>query len=1252
VADSGSATKPINSRPSFQLKGYEVLAEIARGGMGIVFKARQVRLNRVVALKMIRSGQIAGESEIQRFLIEAKAAATLQHPNIVAIHEIGEEAGQHFFSMDLIEGQGLDDFVRQHGLPPREAASFVKTIAEAIHYAHQRGILHRDLKPSNVLVDRNKQPHLTDFGLAKFMSEKSEVTASGAVMGSPSYMPPEQAEGRTNDITVRSDIYSLGAMLYHLLTGRPPFAADSLLATLKLVVESEPTAPRNLNSRIPRDLETICLKCLEKNPAKRFGTAQEVAEELVRFLTYRPIRARSLGPVARAWRWCRRRPAVATALVVFICGFIGVYWQWQRAEVLAIKEVGLRHGAEQASVEALLAQARVLRSSGGAGQRNSSLSALRKAAQLRPDSRIRDEIVACLPLVDLELARRWPANLLPSSLVAFNPQLSLYAQADSLGQVRITAAEAKEPVTTLAGTGRPVSMLRFSPNGKLLAIASVGRFAVWEIASRQLLFQMTNLSGAVVVDFSPENAHLGAGDASGGIRIYGLSSGGQELAFGIGRPCGALRFDPSGSRLAVSSRESLNLFVFNSGTGMELSRLPHPDVVNDLAWNSAGTFVASACADNQIYIWDKNGSERTRLRGHTASPQRIAFAHTTSVLASLGDDNTLRLWDAATGHPLVRWEGVSRQLLQFGSDDRLLACVASDSAPMQLQFLQVTWPDEVRSIPDQPSEAQVLGAGVLAENGRLLLVPVEEGIHPWDVATGRQLEPILMGRVQGIALPHRGNDLLVRGFYGVQRLPVAHAKLRSDLLLLGPPRFLDCAPGEGGIALLGEDQLAVCEEDGINLMAIESGQSLHKLPTSPGLKTIDGSADGKWVAASNWKPGGVVVWDSTGTTHTNLPVLEPARVAFSPDSKWLATATESRCQFWRVGQWQSERIIPRQRTGTSPAPLAFSPDGTILAWASADNIVSLIATTTGESFLSIPSPGMAAITTLQFTPSGGGLLVAAVGWPLTLWDLGSVQRKLAQYGLPLDSPRTFPAGWPAANQLLPAILANVSKIERTQNALKDLHRCESDARSHPDDFASWRQVASINSSFYRFAAAEEAYRQALRLNPQDAACGMEAGYVLVKLQRFPEAAEQYRRVETSDSHNLVACQQLAYLYLHAYGTNRDVSTGRHFAEHAFEIDPKDPSSMFWLGVARYRSGDFKEALELLNRAVTATHSSKTYYLFYQAMCLAKLGRTEEAMNRFESALDRVQTQPNSLVEHREFFESFINEARAVCAMTQ
>jgi len=299
----GARAEPGSQLGATGFGDYELFEEIGRGGMGVVHRARQISLNRTVAVKLLPFSATTNPDYVKRFRVEASAAASLQHPNIVAIHEVGVHQGQHYFAMDFVAGRNLAEIARDGPLPPMRAAMYVKTIAEAIQYAHERGILHRDLKPSNVLIDQNDQPKVMDFGLAKRLEGDASLTLSGQVLGSPSYLPPEQCDAKRGKVGRYSDVYSLGATLYHLITGRAPFVAPTVGETLQQVQEAEPVSPTVLNPHLPRELKTICLKCLDKEPARRYQTAQELADDLGRWLRNEPILAEPIGPAGKAWRW-------------------------------------------------------------------------------------------------------------------------------------------------------------------------------------------------------------------------------------------------------------------------------------------------------------------------------------------------------------------------------------------------------------------------------------------------------------------------------------------------------------------------------------------------------------------------------------------------------------------------------------------------------------------------------------------------------------------------------------------------------------------------------------------------------------------------------------------------------------------------------------------------------------------------------------------------------------------------------------
>src|SRR5438876_723520 len=317
-----------------ELGDYELLEEIGRGGQGVVFRARQKNLNRTVALKVISLGQWASKAHVKRFRREAEAAASLDHPCIVPIYEVGERDGCCYFSMKFVEGGQLDEAVRRTPMPIRQAAELMAKVARTVHYAHEHGILHRDIKPGNILLDANGEPHLTDFGLARLVESESTITRTMEVLGTPSYMAPEQAVGNNTQLTSATDVYGLGAVLYELLTGHPAFAGGTTYETIKLLLDTEPRQPRLWNRKIDRDLSTICLKCLEKDPKRRYSSALALAEDLERWLKCEPIRAHRTGIFTRGRKWARRNPTSAL-LAASLVGLVAVVgWNVWKSELI------------------------------------------------------------------------------------------------------------------------------------------------------------------------------------------------------------------------------------------------------------------------------------------------------------------------------------------------------------------------------------------------------------------------------------------------------------------------------------------------------------------------------------------------------------------------------------------------------------------------------------------------------------------------------------------------------------------------------------------------------------------------------------------------------------------------------------------------------------------------------------------------------------------------------------------------------
>src|SRR5712691_1544051 len=322
--ESDHAEEP--KRMQMQFGDYDLLEEIGRGGQGVVYRARQKSLNRTVALKVIGLGQWSSTPHLRRFRHEAGAAARLEHPQIVPIYEIGERDGSCYFSMKFVEGGQLDQVIRREPISPRRAVELLVKLARTVQFAHEHGILHRDIKPGNILLDRHGEPNLTDFGLARLIENQSMVTNSFDVLGTPSYMAPEQAAGHTKELTPAVDVYALGAVFYQMLTGEAPFAGGTTYETIRMVLETEPRNPRLRNPKVDVDLATICLKCLEKDPKKRYATAEALAQDVERWLRYEPIRARRSGIFTRSRKWVRRNPAAAVFVpsLIALAAAVGV----------------------------------------------------------------------------------------------------------------------------------------------------------------------------------------------------------------------------------------------------------------------------------------------------------------------------------------------------------------------------------------------------------------------------------------------------------------------------------------------------------------------------------------------------------------------------------------------------------------------------------------------------------------------------------------------------------------------------------------------------------------------------------------------------------------------------------------------------------------------------------------------------------------------------------------------------------------
>jgi WD40 repeat protein/tRNA A-37 threonylcarbamoyl transferase component Bud32 len=633
---------------------YELVEEIARGGMGIVFKARNVRLERIVALKMILAGHLATPMENRRFRVEAENIAQLDHPNIVPLYEVGSQDGQHYFTMRLVDGGSLASEILRFTSHPRAAVELMVTVARAVHYAHQRGILHRDLKPANILLDKSGQPHVTDFGLAKRLVRDASLASVSSVVGTPSYMAPEQAS-RNRALSTASDVFSLGAILYELLTGRSPFRADTAFDTLLQVVQKDPERPRAFNQSVDRDLETVCLKCLAKDPGNRYQSALALAEDLERWLAGEPIKARATSAWKRLRMWVRRRPSmaalVAASFLVVVIGIAGL-----AAGFLAVA------AERNATLQALAKYKQALKSEQSALRRMSESSYYQTIAMAAPEIAANnigraDRLLDSCPA---EL-RRWEWGALK----------------------RLAHAETR----SFDFPAEPAAVA-LSRDGSLLAaaggaLAEPGTIALWDMSRGRSLRTFTGHTDAITgLAFDPARNRLATAGRDRTVRIWDTASGKELRALrGHDLPLAAVAFRPDAG-LVASADEGGVIKLWDASSGAERKTLSgHTAAVWTLAFAPDGSTLASAGADHTIKLWDVATCSLARvLRGHTGIVHGVAFSSDGGRVASAAYDATARVWDAVSGHELVTFRGHSRYVtgVSFSSDCRHVASSSLD----------------------------------------------------------------------------------------------------------------------------------------------------------------------------------------------------------------------------------------------------------------------------------------------------------------------------------------------------------------------------------------------------------------------------------------------------------------------------------------------------------------------------------------------------------------------------------------------